>query len=80
MACLDWSAQDPKVIYSMDEEGTLVSFYIPKAKLKSISFGKLVPTSLHASPHEANIVAFGTKGGIIYIAQTDPKGNTISIV
>lgn len=75
MSCIDWSVRDPSVIYSMDEEGSLCSWYLKKSKLRKFSFGKIVPCSLHVSPHDDNLIAFGTKSGIIYIAQTDPKGN-----
>lgn len=58
----------------MDEEGTLISWHVGKMKLKAFSFGKITPSSLQASPHADNIVAFGTKGGTIFILQTDPAG------
>ncbi|CAL8125894.1 unnamed protein product [Orchesella dallaii] len=74
VVCVDWSVRNPSVIYSMDEEGCLVSWHIRKGKLKINSFGKINPTSLHACPHEDNIVAFGTKGGNIFIAEVDAAG------
>ncbi|ODN03766.1 Gem-associated protein 5 [Orchesella cincta] len=74
VVCVDWSVRNPLVIYSMDEEGCLVSWHIRKAKLKMSSFGKINPTSLHACPHEDNIVAFGTKGGNVFIAEVDATG------
>jgi len=38
--------------------------------LRSMNFGKIVPSCLQASPALDDIVAFGTRGGNIFIVNT----------
>ncbi len=46
---------------------------VVKNSLRSMNFGKIVPTSLSASPHEKEVVCFGTKGGNVFIVDVTGK-------
>ena len=71
---MDWSVRNLNVIYSIDEEGHLVSWYLSKSRVRKFRLVKMCPKSLHVSPHEDIVIAFGTKIGLIFIAWTDPAG------
>lgn len=38
---------------------------------KIIPLGKLIPTCLASCPHDSNLVAIGSKSGLIYIVQKE---------
>jgi hypothetical protein len=75
---VDWSPCDHSIIYAVDDKGSMSVWNVVKNSLRSMNFGKISPTCVRASPHEKNIVCFGTKGGNIFVV--DVTGNIFSIM
>jgi len=68
---VSWSTKNSKLIFSMDESGNLVRWDITSDSTSLMNFGKsIVPTCMQVSPYADEIVAFGTKGGNIYIIKS----------
>ncbi|XP_029169359.1 gem-associated protein 5-like [Nylanderia fulva] len=66
---VDWSVKDTNLAYAINSEGLLMYCYMSYETSKTICLGKLIPTCLASCPHESNLVAIGTKSGLIHIVQ-----------
>ncbi|KAL6431847.1 hypothetical protein ACFW04_007362 [Cataglyphis niger] len=68
---VDWSVKDNNLAYAVNSEGFLMYCYISFETCKIIPLGKLTATCLACCPHDSNLVAIGTKSGLIYIVQKE---------
>ncbi|XP_015605680.1 gem-associated protein 5 isoform X2 [Cephus cinctus] len=71
---VQWSVSDPTMICCITTEGSLILWYITHGGSKKISLGKLTATCLSCCPHNSNIVAVGTKIGLVYIIDIRGSG------
>ncbi|XP_069679265.1 gem-associated protein 5 [Periplaneta americana] len=62
---MDWSKSDPNLIVSADESGSIVCWNVFSNTTQKLNFGKLVPTSLACCPHRRDLVAIGTRSGLV---------------
>lgn len=72
-----WSQKDPNILYCISVEGLLISWNVSLNTCYPISLGKLTATCLSACPHNCNIVAIGSKAGLVYIVDTRGTGSII---
>lgn len=66
---VDWSTNN--VAYAVTSEGFLMCCNIQYESSKIVPLGKLTATCLTCCPHEANLIAIGTKSGLIYIVEKE---------
>ncbi|KAK2585095.1 hypothetical protein KPH14_008607 [Odynerus spinipes] len=72
---VDWSQKDPNIVYCINTEGSLISWNISFNTCYTISLGKLTATCLSTCPHDCNLVAVGSKAGLVYIVDTRGKSS-----
>ncbi|KAI4503668.1 hypothetical protein M0802_001071 [Mischocyttarus mexicanus] len=72
---IDWCTKDPNIIYCISNNGLLISWNILGNVCSPISLGKMTATCLSACPHDSNLVAVGSKAGLIYIVDTRGNGS-----
>ncbi|EZA61582.1 Gem-associated protein [Ooceraea biroi] len=71
IVAVDWSPKDDNLAYAINSEGFLAYCNVQYKTVKKISLGKLTPTCLACCPHDANLVAIGSKSGLVYIIQKE---------
>lgn len=71
---LDWSLADPKLVVSVNDQGSIVCFDLPSNTIRRLSAGqKILPLCLACCPHDKDIIAIGAKAGIIVIINIKGK-------
>ncbi|PSN42120.1 Gem-associated protein 5 [Blattella germanica] len=65
VTALDWSKLDSNLVVSADEQGTVVSWDLLSNTTQKYNFLKLVPTCLSCCPHRRDLVAVGTRTGLV---------------
>jgi hypothetical protein len=65
VCCMDWSKFDPSLIVSADETGSIVCWDLFSNVTRQLNFGKLVPTCLACCPHRRDLIAMGTRSGLV---------------
>ncbi|XP_053999055.1 gem-associated protein 5 isoform X1 [Hylaeus anthracinus] len=74
---VDWSYQDPFVVYFASSDGYVFSWNVFFDTISSILLGKMTPTCLASCPHDRHLVAVGSKNGLIYIVNFQRKWQTV---
>lgn len=74
---VDWSVKDNSLACAVNSQGYLLSCNTHYQTAKKISLGKLTATCLACCPHEAGLVAVGSKCGLIYIVDLDNNGSIL---
>ncbi|XP_025162758.1 gem-associated protein 5 [Harpegnathos saltator] len=74
---VDWSNKDNNLACAVNSQGYLLSCNTQYQTAKKITLGKLKATYLACCPHEANLVAVGSKCGLIYIVNLDNNGSIL---
>ncbi|KAL2748138.1 gem-associated protein 5 isoform X1 [Vespula maculifrons] len=72
---VDWCFKDPNIIYCISTDGLLISWNVSFNTCYPISLGKLTATCLSVCPHDCNLVAIGSKAGLVYIVDTHGTGS-----
>ncbi|XP_043490699.1 gem-associated protein 5 [Polistes fuscatus] len=72
---VDWCIKDPNIIYCISNDGLLISWNVPSNACRPIPLGKMTATCLSACPHDCNLVAVGSKAGLVYIVDTQGTGS-----
>lgn len=62
---MDWSKFDPSLVVSADEPGRIVCWDLFSNTTQQYKFGKLVPTCLACCPHRRDLIAMGTRSGLV---------------
>jgi hypothetical protein len=62
---MDWSKCDPNLVVSADESGSIVCWDLFSNTTQHLSIGKLVPTCLTCCPHRRDLIALGTRSGLV---------------
>ena len=65
ISALDWSRLDPNLVVSADEQGTIVCWDLFSNTTRRLNFGKLIPTCLSCCPHKRELIAVGTRSGLV---------------
>ncbi|KAL6264530.1 hypothetical protein P5V15_004637 [Pogonomyrmex californicus] len=68
---VDWSVKDSNIACAVSSEGILMYCNIQYNTSKLVPLGKLTATCLACCPHDSNLVAIGTKTGLIFIVQKE---------
>ncbi|XP_036139651.1 gem-associated protein 5 isoform X2 [Monomorium pharaonis] len=68
-AGVDWSARDNNLACAVNSDGFLMYCNVRDKTSKIVSLGKLTATCLACCPHDSNLIALGTKSGLVYIIQ-----------
>ncbi|KAL0127536.1 hypothetical protein PUN28_003065 [Cardiocondyla obscurior] len=68
---VDWSAKDTNLACAVSADGFLMYCNIQYKTSKIIPLGKLSATCLACCPHDSNLVAIGTKSGLVYIVHKE---------
>ncbi|XP_076243068.1 gem nuclear organelle associated protein rigor mortis [Calliopsis andreniformis] len=74
---VDWSYKEPFVTYFACSNGTVFSWNVYFNTVSSISLGKVSPTCIRSCPHDAYLVAIGSKNGLIYIVNFQRTGKIV---
>lgn len=74
---VDWSKNDKNLIAYASEDGTLVTWDKKTNSTKVILLGKVFVTCLACCPHSKDLVAVGTKIGLIYIVSALLNGKIL---
>lgn len=74
---VDWSVKNNNLACAVNSQGYLLSCNIQYQTAKKISLGRLTATCLACCPHEAGLVAVGSKSGLIYIVNLDNNGSIL---
>ncbi|KAK0095845.1 hypothetical protein PV326_007211 [Microctonus aethiopoides] len=74
---VDWSQSDPTLVCSISTEGSLISWNTTYSVCQTIPLGKMTATCIACCPHKSNIVAIGTKIGLVYVVNLHGTGNII---
>ncbi|XP_046831428.1 gem-associated protein 5 isoform X2 [Vespa crabro] len=72
---VDWCLKDPNIIYCISTDGLLISWNVSFNTCYPILLGKLTATCLSVCPHDCNLVAIGSKTGLVYIVDTHGTGS-----
>jgi len=65
ISAMNWSKSDPNLVVSADESGSIVFWNLFSNTTHHVTFGKLVPTCLACCPHRQDLVAVGTRCGLV---------------
>lgn len=65
VSAMDWSKFDQNLVVSADESGSIVCWDLFSNTTQRLSFGKLVPTCLACCPHRRDLIAMGTRSGLV---------------
>ncbi|XP_012265129.2 gem-associated protein 5 isoform X2 [Athalia rosae] len=74
---VDWSKADPNIVCCISTDGFLVIWNIALNIAHQISLGKLTATCILCCPHDPDLVAIGTKSGLIYIVNIHGNGKIV---
>ena len=67
ITAMDWSRADPNLIVSADDLGAIVCWDLFSNTTQQQNFGKLTPTCLSCCPHKRDLVAVGTRSGLLCV-------------
>jgi len=74
---LDWSSVDPSLVVTADEAGCFVSWDLRTNRTRKLYYGKNCVFSLALHPEDVDLVGFGCKHGLVFIASLSGTGRTI---
>ncbi|XP_015123769.1 gem-associated protein 5 [Diachasma alloeum] len=70
---VDWSKSDPNLICAISTQGSLLTWQYSFNTCQIFHLGKFTATCLSCSPHNPDLIAIGTKSGLIYIVNSHGK-------
>ncbi|XP_066991997.1 gem-associated protein 5 [Anabrus simplex] len=71
---LDWSQADPKFVVSVDEASSIICWDLHRNSTVRVYVGKIQPTCLACCPHKRELIAIGTKAGLVCIVNIKGVG------
>ncbi|XP_015184665.1 PREDICTED: gem-associated protein 5 [Polistes dominula] len=72
---VDWCIKDPNIIYCISNDGILISWTIHcNTCIEILRLQKVTVTCLSTCPHDCNLIAIGSKTGLVYIVDTRGTG------
>ncbi|XP_008548447.1 gem-associated protein 5 [Microplitis demolitor] len=74
---VDWSVIDPNHVICVSADGVILSWNTSFSACQTITLGKMTATCIRCCPHKSNIVAVGTKAGLVYIVNLQGSGSII---
>lgn len=77
VSAMDWSKFDPNLVVSADESGSIVCWDLFSNTTQRLSFGKLVPTCLACCPHRRDLIAMGTRSGLVCTVSLKDNGKLL---
>lgn len=74
---VDWSKANSEIVCCLGIDGVLVVWNVARNITQQISLGKLTGTCLSSCPHNSDLVAIGTKSGLVYVIDIRGVGKII---
>ncbi|XP_046430819.1 gem-associated protein 5 isoform X1 [Neodiprion fabricii] len=74
---VDWSRANTNIVCCLSTDGFLVIWNVAHNVTQQICLGKVTATCLSCCPHDPDLVAAGTKSGLVYVINVHGNGKIV---